>query len=387
MRLKFSWVNFHLLKLELQRDINMMEVSNLSPPFFSSATLLPWRLGFFFSLSCLPFVGGCIWPLNLVLVPHPTPGASQPERPFLFCAFHVVTLDFLNFQSFFFLFCFGLLLTSVPEELPTNALSKLVCVKSLDNQVVGFHYVGPNAGEVTQGKLPPFPDFLPRHPAFFARDLLSPHPLCHPHEPSFRRTLPAFFACSDWLWLGFGLAVRLKAKKRFWSCWYSSNWCRKLCFITSYKKKWIWMGIKRRLWRWKMWIEQKNVFWRNLFLKNKKSLRQATISMITVLGWAEWPSRCADQGTRSPSWQPPWSFIIGRPPVTPTIKKAKTCLELTGVSLVNPCFCDLQAWTYVVLEVTLGMYPDILSFYHGLLLCSRNKKSKKRHGVQKGGLV
>jgi len=37
------------------------------------------------------------------------------------------------------------------DELPTNALSKLVCVKSLDLKVVGFHFVGPNAGEVTQG--------------------------------------------------------------------------------------------------------------------------------------------------------------------------------------------------------------------------------------------
>lgn len=54
--------------------------------------------------------------------------------------------------------------TAEPEELPTNGyifkqtcecsffrLSKLVCVKSLKNRVVGFHYVGPNAGEITQG--------------------------------------------------------------------------------------------------------------------------------------------------------------------------------------------------------------------------------------------
>jgi len=37
------------------------------------------------------------------------------------------------------------------EDFPTNALSKLVCVKSENERVVGFHYVGPNAGEITQG--------------------------------------------------------------------------------------------------------------------------------------------------------------------------------------------------------------------------------------------
>ena len=35
---------------------------------------------------------------------------------------------------------------------PENACyCKLVCVKSLNERVVGFHYLGPNAGEVTQG--------------------------------------------------------------------------------------------------------------------------------------------------------------------------------------------------------------------------------------------
>lgn len=37
------------------------------------------------------------------------------------------------------------------EDFPTNALSKLVCNKADNDRVVGFHYVGPNAGEVTQG--------------------------------------------------------------------------------------------------------------------------------------------------------------------------------------------------------------------------------------------
>lgn len=37
------------------------------------------------------------------------------------------------------------------EDFPTNCLSKLVCVKSENNRVVGFHFVGPNAGEITQG--------------------------------------------------------------------------------------------------------------------------------------------------------------------------------------------------------------------------------------------
>eukprot|EP00466_Bigelowiella_natans_P020041 jgi/Bigna1/52445/estExt_Genewise1Plus.C_80086 len=36
-------------------------------------------------------------------------------------------------------------------EMPPNALSKLVCRKSDDNRVLGFHFVGPNAGELTQG--------------------------------------------------------------------------------------------------------------------------------------------------------------------------------------------------------------------------------------------
>jgi len=36
-------------------------------------------------------------------------------------------------------------------DLPTNCLSKLVCIKSENNRVIGFHYVGPNAGEITQG--------------------------------------------------------------------------------------------------------------------------------------------------------------------------------------------------------------------------------------------
>lgn len=38
-----------------------------------------------------------------------------------------------------------------PEDFPANALSKLVCNKADNDRVVGFHYVGPNAGEVTQG--------------------------------------------------------------------------------------------------------------------------------------------------------------------------------------------------------------------------------------------
>jgi len=30
-------------------------------------------------------------------------------------------------------------------------LAKLVCDKTKNNKVIGFHYVGPNAGEITQG--------------------------------------------------------------------------------------------------------------------------------------------------------------------------------------------------------------------------------------------
>eukprot|EP00981_Chlorochromonas_danica_P012664 scaffold5245_cov183-Ochromonas_danica.AAC.15 len=37
------------------------------------------------------------------------------------------------------------------EGMSANCLSKLITVKSLGERVVGFHFVGPNAGEVTQG--------------------------------------------------------------------------------------------------------------------------------------------------------------------------------------------------------------------------------------------
>lgn len=37
------------------------------------------------------------------------------------------------------------------NDLPPHALAKLVCLKTQENRVVGFHFVGPNAGEVTQG--------------------------------------------------------------------------------------------------------------------------------------------------------------------------------------------------------------------------------------------
>ena len=37
------------------------------------------------------------------------------------------------------------------RELPASNLMKLICVKADDERVIGFHYIGPNAGEVTQG--------------------------------------------------------------------------------------------------------------------------------------------------------------------------------------------------------------------------------------------
>jgi len=41
---------------------------------------------------------------------------------------------------------------TVPDERPENkCFMKLICSKNEDNRVVGFHYLGPNAGEVTQG--------------------------------------------------------------------------------------------------------------------------------------------------------------------------------------------------------------------------------------------
>mmetsp|Transcript_17742 Transcript_17742/g.19229 ORF Transcript_17742/g.19229 Transcript_17742/m.19229 type:complete len:564 (-) Transcript_17742:154-1845(-) len=37
------------------------------------------------------------------------------------------------------------------EDMGPNCLAKLVCLKNENNKVVGFHFVGPNAGEITQG--------------------------------------------------------------------------------------------------------------------------------------------------------------------------------------------------------------------------------------------
>ena len=37
-----------------------------------------------------------------------------------------------------------------PEQGP-NCMAKLICLCSQNEKVIGFHYVGPNAGEVTQG--------------------------------------------------------------------------------------------------------------------------------------------------------------------------------------------------------------------------------------------
>ncbi|CRG96785.1 thioredoxin reductase, putative [Plasmodium gallinaceum] len=36
-------------------------------------------------------------------------------------------------------------------DISSTCFAKLVCLKNEDNRVIGFHYVGPNAGEVTQG--------------------------------------------------------------------------------------------------------------------------------------------------------------------------------------------------------------------------------------------
>eukprot|EP00904_Undaria_pinnatifida_P006428 jgi/Undpi1/2915/HiC_scaffold_14.g06292.m1 len=37
------------------------------------------------------------------------------------------------------------------DDMPSTNLSKLVCLKSQGEKVIGFHFVGPNAGEITQG--------------------------------------------------------------------------------------------------------------------------------------------------------------------------------------------------------------------------------------------
>jgi thioredoxin reductase (NADPH) len=36
-------------------------------------------------------------------------------------------------------------------DMPPSCLAKLVCLKSRNERVIGFHFVGPNAGEITQG--------------------------------------------------------------------------------------------------------------------------------------------------------------------------------------------------------------------------------------------
>lgn len=38
------------------------------------------------------------------------------------------------------------------EDMGPTCMSKLVCLKSEGERVVGFHFIGPNAGEVTQVK-------------------------------------------------------------------------------------------------------------------------------------------------------------------------------------------------------------------------------------------
>lgn len=40
---------------------------------------------------------------------------------------------------------------SLPKKSDSACYLKLICVKNQDEKVVGFHYLGPNAGEVTQG--------------------------------------------------------------------------------------------------------------------------------------------------------------------------------------------------------------------------------------------
>ena len=70
------------------------------------------------------------------------------------------------------------------DDMPMNCMAKLVCIKSMDEKVIGFHFVGPNAGEVTQGfglalklgaKKEDFDDLVGIHPtdaeAFCAMDV------------------------------------------------------------------------------------------------------------------------------------------------------------------------------------------------------------------------
>jgi len=46
---------------------------------------------------------------------------------------------------------FQALETALPKRDENKCYAKLVCLKSQKERVVGFHYLGPNAGEVTQG--------------------------------------------------------------------------------------------------------------------------------------------------------------------------------------------------------------------------------------------
>ena len=41
--------------------------------------------------------------------------------------------------------------TFSPSRSEKVCYAKLVCLKTENNKVIGFHYLGPNAGEVTQG--------------------------------------------------------------------------------------------------------------------------------------------------------------------------------------------------------------------------------------------
>ena len=40
---------------------------------------------------------------------------------------------------------------ALPQRMSEACYAKLICNKSDRDRVVGFHYIGPNAGEVTQG--------------------------------------------------------------------------------------------------------------------------------------------------------------------------------------------------------------------------------------------
>ena len=77
------------------------------------------------------------------------------------------------------------------NDLSPMCLAKLVCLKKEQNKVVGFHFVGPNAGEITQGFHLALKVTCPSHPPTHSQPtvahsnrLLFLHPTHPPTHPT-----------------------------------------------------------------------------------------------------------------------------------------------------------------------------------------------------------